>query len=439
DHHEPRRTQHRPLIEPRPPGLGRRRRRLRHPGGGRGVPLRARCADRAPPPGVRLVARAHRLRGLAQPGALRPDLAVLRRADGPLRRGEGGDVRAGDDRRGERPHRVHDGAVAAGALLGAAGRARVGLDVDGLRRDDHQPLVRGPARPGQRHPHRGERDRSAGLPPAGRVAGDAPRLARRRGHRLPRRAGRRTARAAPAAQPPGRHRPAGVRRHRRRPGGAAPRADGVERRAGRGSAARRRTQPHLLAALGRVRDLRDDHQRPDRHALRAGGARPRHAGHDGRLAARGGGGLRRRRNHRLGLAHRQGRPAAAAGRLLRAPWGGADDAAGAAVAPRAAEHVGLHRRLRSRLGRDRAADGGTVPRALRRRHGAHRLRLGLRQPPGRRGRRSDRRGRRPRPHRRLRPGVLLRRRAVCRRRRHVVGDPTHAAAGRRPCAGGGDV
>ncbi len=68
----------------------------------------------------------------------------------------------------------------------------------------------------------------------------------------------------------------------------------------------------VLAARGRVRDLRDEHQRPGRHPLRARGPRPRHAHHDRRRAARGRGDLRRRRHRPLGLAHRPLGPAAAA-------------------------------------------------------------------------------------------------------------------------------
>ena len=62
-------------------------------------------------------------------------------------------------------------------LLGAARRPGHRLDVDGLRRHHHQPLVRRPPRPGQRHPHRRQRDRPADLPAGRRVARDRPRLA----------------------------------------------------------------------------------------------------------------------------------------------------------------------------------------------------------------------------------------------------------------------
>src|SRR6478736_5395500 len=65
-------------------------------GGGRGVvrdarrsgrlPVRAGRADRTAARGVRLVARTDRLRGLAQPHALRADLALRCGPDGPLRR-----------------------------------------------------------------------------------------------------------------------------------------------------------------------------------------------------------------------------------------------------------------------------------------------------------------------------------------------------------------
>ena len=227
-------------------------------GGGRGVvrdarrrgrlPVRAGRADRAAARGVRLVARTDRLRGLAQPHALRPDLALRGGPDGPLRRPAGRHVRAADGRRRQRPDGLHDRAVAAHPVLGPARRHRHRLDVDGLRRHDHQPLVRRPPRAGQRHPHRRQRHRPADLPAGGGLAGHPPRLAYggtagRRGR--PR---RRTAGAAAPPQPPGRPRAAGVRRDRRRPRPAAPPARRLERGARPRGAARRRPQPDLLAA-----------------------------------------------------------------------------------------------------------------------------------------------------------------------------------------------
>ena len=71
--------------------------------------------------------------------------------------------------------------------------------------------------------------------------------------------------------------------------------------------------PDLLAAGRRLRDLRRDHQRPDRHPLHPGRPRPRHArDHRGR-PARAGRHLRHRRHDRLRLAHRPLRPALPAG------------------------------------------------------------------------------------------------------------------------------
>lgn len=290
DDHDSRRASRPGTRGPRPAGalgLGGGGRRLRDAGGCRGLPLGAGGADRAAERGVRLVPRTDRLRGLAQPHALRPDVALRGRAHGPLRRTPGRHRRADPGRAGKRPHRVHDRAVAADPVLGTARRAGHRIHVDGVRRHDHEPLVRRPPRSGQRHPDRRQRDRPAGLPAGGGVAGDRARLAYGGAPRGRRRAGGDPAGPAAPAQPPGRPRPACLRRHPRRPRPAAPPAGRVQRRARTGRAARRRAEPDVLAALRRLRHLRDDHQRAHRHPLRAGRARPRHAGHDRRVAPGG--------------------------------------------------------------------------------------------------------------------------------------------------------
>src|SRR5262245_40231772 len=62
--------------------LGDRGRLLRNPDRRSRVPFGAQRAARPAAPGVRLVARDDRVRGLAQPAVVRPDLAVRGRADG---------------------------------------------------------------------------------------------------------------------------------------------------------------------------------------------------------------------------------------------------------------------------------------------------------------------------------------------------------------------
>ena len=104
-------------------------------------------------------------------------------------------------------------------------------------------------------------------------------------------------------------------------------------------------------------------------------------------------------------------------------------AARAAVAARGAEHVGLHRLLRPRLGRDRAADDRAVPSLLRRPH-ARRVRLGVRVPPDRRRRGGRGRGVAAGPPRQLRLGVLPGRGAV-RRRRDTLRERAESPAQRR--------
>ncbi len=198
-------------------------------------------------------------------------------------------------------------------------------------------------------------------------------------------------------------------------------------------AARRRPDPAVLAAGRRLRDLRRDHQRPGRHPLHPGRARPRHAAdHRGR-PARPGRALRHRRHHRLRLAHRPGGHPAAARRLLRAAR---------AVAAGAAERCSPAPPHPSMLvfiifyGLDWVA---TVPPtvALCREYfgaaGSGRVRLGVRRAPVRGGGRRDRCGPGPRPARRLRdrpgtrPGRCRSARPGCR-----AAAPTTGRC-RRPC------
>ena len=81
----------------------------------------------------------------------------------------------------------------------------------------------------------------------------------------------------------------------------------------------RRARAGVLAAGGELRDLRDDDERVDRHALHPCGQRPRHA-HDRRGRPAGHHRHPRRRGHGvLRLAHRPRRSATAAGRLLHGP------------------------------------------------------------------------------------------------------------------------
>ena len=159
--------------------------------------------------------------------------------------------------------------------------------------------------------HRGRRHRPAHLP-----AGRWPLSPSARGWRVAaltvdgRRAGRRpaggrgscaTIRPTSGSTPYGA--PAGT------PVAPPPRTRGAARRALRVLRTASRTSTFWLL-VGRLRDLRREHQRPDRHALHPGRARPRHArDHRGR-AARAGRALRHRRHGRVRLAHRPVRLAA---------------------------------------------------------------------------------------------------------------------------------
>ena len=223
---------------------------------------------------------------------------------------------------------------------------------------------------------------------AGRVAGD------RRG-----RAGRRAARAARAARLP--VATVGPAVAYGRPPSApatarAPTDPAVQRGAPR-AIVRLREAAHgrtFWAARRRLRDLRRDHQRADRHPLRPGRARPRDAADHGRRPARARRHLRHRRHDRV----RAGSPTGStrgscsvAYYSLPRRWRCCCCRSLLAAVVHA-EHAGVHHLLRAGLGGDRAADRRPVPRALRRRR-ADRVRLGLRLAPDRR--RDRRRWRRP--------------------------------------------
>ena len=174
---------------------------------------------------------------------------------------------------------------------------------------------------------------------------------------------------------------AGLRRDRRARGTSARRRRRRDDRRGRRRAARRRPadrlvtapdrgpDPNVLGAGDRLRDLRGDDERPDRHPFRTGRARPRHADHHRGRPARRGRDLRHRRHDRLRRAHRPVQPAAAAGLLLHVPRRRAADAAGSAVRLGAPEHAGVRHRLRPRLGGDGAADRGALRGRVRRQRG----------------------------------------------------------------------
>ena len=180
-------------------------------------------------------------------------------------------------------------------LLGRAGRHRHRLDVDGLRRDRLDALVRRPARTGQRRPDRGQRDRPADLPAGGRGADRPPRLAAGFGDRRGGRARRRPAGAAADARPPARPRPAGLRRTPEpSPARRVRRAPGSSARAGARALAGAVPDGRSSGCSRQLRDLRRDHERPDRHALHPGRDRPRHARHHRRRPAGAGRGVRRR-------------------------------------------------------------------------------------------------------------------------------------------------
>src|SRR6476659_933882 len=246
-----------------------------------------------------------------------------------------------------------DRELAAGAVVGRAGRCGHRLDLDGLRRDRGDALVRDEAWLGHRRADCGERDRAADLS-ADRRRGNYPaRLALG----IVDRGSRRAQRGA-----------AGARIHAKLPAGQGLNAiwcDGRGRARGRTRlqlrrrvrrAALRRTGAGLLAAGGKLRNLRDDDERVDRHALHPGRQRPRHAHHGRGRAARDNRHPRRRRHGVLRLADRPRRPTVAACRLLRRSWNIAAATPRTARPPRRAEHLGVRHLLRPGLGRDRAAD-----------------------------------------------------------------------------------
>ena len=273
-------------------------------------------------------------------------------------------------RRRLRPDAGDDQPVAAVAAVGLRDRHRHRFAGAGVRRGRRQPLVRRAPRRRDRRLLRGQLHRPAGLPA---------------GHRQPRRRsrlalGRRLVTTVFAAllvplRPVAAARPSEPTSARRRtaPAGAARRARRRRPGAPPGSRSTRpageHPQPHVLDPLRHVLDLRLVDQRPDRHPLHPGRARPRDAGLDQRRAARAD---RRLRHHRHGgerLAHRPGRQPLPALRLLLLPRPLAARGAVAARPARAPEPVPLHPVLRPRLGGDRAADRRAVPAALRDREG----------------------------------------------------------------------
>ena len=273
---------------------------------------------------LRVVAR-HDLGGRhGQPDPLRADVAVRRRADGPLRHAGRRRRRARPDRPRQLPHAVHDPELAAHPVLGRARRPRRRLDGPRLRRHGHEPLVRQAQGPGHGHPDRGRGGRPADLPAAARLARGQPLVAERVAHGQPGRAGGRsrsccsscaTARRTSASWPtapasPGYPAP---------PPAPGPRR-GARRRVADAAGARPGQSDQDVLAAGRdVRDLRGQHQRPDRHPLHPRRPRPRD-GQDGRRRApRAGRHLRHRRHDPVGLAHRPSRLAAPADRVLRRP------------------------------------------------------------------------------------------------------------------------
>ena len=266
-----------PQAPPRLAGGGRdvdRHRRRRR------VPGHARRPDRPAPGRVRLVDGVDLRRRLGQPAALRPDRAVRGGADGPVRAAPGDRQRPAAGRGGQRADRLHDRELAAGAVLGRAGRPRHRLDGAGLRRHRHVALVRRPPRPGHRRSHRRRRDRPADLPAGARPGDRGARLESRGADRRRRRAGRRADRGLAAPRLSGRRRAAAVRRHApRRPCTASRAPKALRGRPTRALSALQDgvVEERLLVAGRRLRDLRRVHQRPGRHALHPGRTRPRPA------------------------------------------------------------------------------------------------------------------------------------------------------------------
>ena len=146
------------------PGLGGGRCRLRGADRSRRLPGHPRRADHSAAGRVRLVARHHLAGRLDQPAALRPDRAVRRGIDEPLRHPARRVVCTGPGGPWQRADRLHDGELAARPALGRARRARHRFDGTGLRRDHHRTLVREAPRPGDRCPHRWRSHGPASLP-----------------------------------------------------------------------------------------------------------------------------------------------------------------------------------------------------------------------------------------------------------------------------------
>ncbi|CAA9428210.1 MAG: Uncharacterized MFS-type transporter, partial [uncultured Pseudonocardia sp.] len=413
----------------RPPGVVGRGRHVPRAGRRGRLPRRPRCAARAAPGRVRVVGHHDLRRGRRQHGALRAHRPVRRRPDGALRHPPGDRHRARRRRRGQWPHGVHDGELAAGALLGRARRAGHRVDGARARRHGDGPLVRRPPRPRLRRADGRRCHRAARLPAADRRGGGVGRVARRRARRRRGGAGRGPAGAAAPAGAPARPGRRPLRRHAGRRPRPGPRR---RRRARPARPRRRRAHPPVLVPRGGHDDLRRHDDGADPAALHPGRARPRHAPDRRGRPAGAGGPVRHRRHDRVGLAHRPVRPARAAARLLRAARRVARGAAGAVRAGHLDQHDRVHRVLRAGLGGHHPTDPRPVPGGLRG-AGAGGLRLGVRLPPGRRGGDGAGRGRRPGRLGRLRPGLAGGRGALPGRGPAVPRRPPRA---HRECAEG---
>jgi hypothetical protein len=151
----------------------------------------------------------------------------------------------------------------------------------------------------------GNATRTAGVPAAGRLDHHPPRLAHGRPDH-----GRGGARRGPAGPLLMRNHPAdmgldGVRRDARGPRSATAPGERVLGRSRRPGAGQRHPHAGVLAAGGRLRDLRCHHERADRHALHPGGDGPRHATHHRGQPARPGRPVRRGRHGSPRLVHRR--------------------------------------------------------------------------------------------------------------------------------------
>ena len=310
-------------------------------------------------------------------------------------------VGAGAGRRRQRADRVHDRGLAAGAVLGRAGRRRHRLDVDGLRRHRRDPLVRRPTRPGQRHPHRGQRHRPADLPAGRRRRSPthhgwrpaALTVAAGRAGRGPAGAARAcaTTRTTWAFRLTARPKPTRARLPHRASGSSA-------KVALRALPARRRTRVFWLLAGSFAICGATTNGLIGTHFIPAAKDHGMPVDHRGR-PARPGRGVRRGRHDRLRLVDRPVRPDHAAAGLLPGPR---------AVAAGAARRC--CRRTPSRApGCSSSSTAWTGWRPCRRRWrcaastsaraGADRVRLGVRRAPARRGGRRRRGRSDPRPRR----------------------------------------